>query len=72
MAMMQQKHHELTMTMSLPGKGGIALVGGETPITERIQAVVGETGCPMDSSFAELTSDLHGSLQLHESVKLTF
>lgn len=60
------------MTMSLPGKGGIALVGGETPIAERIQAVVGETGCPMDSSFAELTSDLHGSLQLHESVKLTF
>lgn len=59
------------MTTSQPGEGGIALVGRETPITEHIQAGVGETGCPMDPSFAELTSDLHCSLQLHESVKLT-
>ena len=72
--------------MSQPGKGGIALMGRETPVTDYVQTDVGEKGCAVDSSFAELTSDLHvpwicetdflkkvtSDLQFHESVKLTF
>lgn len=47
-------------------------MGRETPVTDCVQTGVGEKGRAVDSSFADLTSDLHGSLQFHESVKLTF
>ena len=55
-----------------PARKENVLLRGKDSISESVQAGVGMVGCSMEALVAELTSDLQGPLQLHESVKLAF